>query len=778
MKFMGFLAVGYLSFIFLVCKFFQPSDVYAVDSSGTWVQTGSLMSPRWGHALGLLQDGRVILAGGFDSQVSSSWVGSLTNRTELYNPITKTWSLTGDLNSSRVLWQSPHIITLNNGMLLVSNGENPNVTGLSSAELYNPTTGAWSFISNTNIGRYRNLLAILPNGKVLTAGGSSCGGCISKTAEIYDLTTNSWVFTGSMNRNRDGEPVSIILQDGRVLIAGGFNGSASENTAEIYNIDTGAWTLSTMPHRMEGGALTLLSNGKVLLAGGYNQSGPISSVAIYSPTTNIWSAVAPLSGNRRDHNASLLSDGNVIVFGGHNNSGQYTSTEIYNPSTNTWSPGPTLPSGVDRAKTIQLQNGDLLMAGGVLSNSAISSSTYLFTNSSSLDVPDIKQYSTPWNDDEYDTASKWKPVPKNTTVARWGCAMTSADMVLQYNGYTDVDPEGLNNWLKENDGYTRSGGILWNAVSKYTRDHKDDYSPALKTLEFAYHNVNDDNIVAEINDNKRPAIFKMENNTTQATHFIVGKGVREKNNPGDDQDYDVNDPDSGTNETLSDSQEDFGMELVRYGIFTPSNTDLSYIVLLVDENVNLKVFNPNGTEVTDGYFKEGPIIDGEDKTDVSGDGKTLNALYLPKPVSGEYKVEVTGNGDYQLDSYLYDIEGNVVTDSHLDSVGTSSKDVFLIGFNHDISSNSHINEVTFQFLLNRLQIDSTSGLITHNGAYMSMRNMLENAQINYQKGNYVLSKQFLNSAIQKVQYYASIGGINQAESLLLVHYIQILAETF
>jgi hypothetical protein len=273
----------------------------------------------------------------------------------------------------------------------------------------------------------------------------------------------------------------------------------------------------------------------------------------------------------------------------------------------------------------------------------------------------------------------------------------------------------------------------------------------------------------------------MENATNHNTHFIVGKGVKNKNNPADDQDYYVNDPDSSSNETLSDSEDDFDMDLVKYGIFTPSNTDLSYIVLYINDNVNMKVFDPNGNEILDGYQYDGPLL-GRDhttgETELSGGGKVLKSFYLPKPQGGQYKVEITGNGNYFLESFLYDIDGNVNNKQNPDAVTPGSKNVYLINFNHDTSTNTTNDKITFNFLLQRFDTDKTAALITNNGAYTSIRNMIENAQKQFDKKNYLNSKQFLTSAKEKIQYYASIGGINQTEALTLTYYLQLLSETY
>ena len=62
---------------------------------------------RANHTATLLDNGKVLIAGGFD------------NSAELYDPIAKTFSNTGDLSTAR---QNPSATLLPNGQVLVAGG--------------------------------------------------------------------------------------------------------------------------------------------------------------------------------------------------------------------------------------------------------------------------------------------------------------------------------------------------------------------------------------------------------------------------------------------------------------------------------------------------------------------------------------------------------------------------------------------------------------------------------------------------------------------------------
>ena len=106
----------------------------------------------------------------------------------------------------------------------------PLVTGGGSlaAELYDPSTGTWSFAGDMHNGVQQHASITLKNGNVLVAGGLAGTTCVN-TAEILDPSTLNWTSIVSMHRPRF-LPTAATLKDGRTLIAGGNY----ENTAEFF----------------------------------------------------------------------------------------------------------------------------------------------------------------------------------------------------------------------------------------------------------------------------------------------------------------------------------------------------------------------------------------------------------------------------------------------------------------------------------------------------------------------------------------------------------------
>jgi hypothetical protein len=104
-----------------------------------WVATGSLNGARSGHTATLLQDGRVLIVGGWNEDEPGRF-----DSAEVYDPADGIWRITGRMSVPR----SGHTATLlSDGRVLVAGGgsNNPAPPEVGrTAELYDPATGRWS----------------------------------------------------------------------------------------------------------------------------------------------------------------------------------------------------------------------------------------------------------------------------------------------------------------------------------------------------------------------------------------------------------------------------------------------------------------------------------------------------------------------------------------------------------------------------------------------------------------------------------------------------------
>jgi len=328
-----------------------------------FVLTGSLNTARASHTSTVLNNGVVLVAGGYNGNILAS--------AELYDPASGTFTSTGSLNNARIY----HTATLlNNGMVLIVGGTDNNGNILAGAELYNPASGTFTPTGSLSTAREFHT-ATVKNGMVLIAGGTDNNGNILASAELYNPTTGTFTPTGSLNTTRI-DHTATMLNDGMVLIVGGYDNSGDIlASAELYNAATGTFTptrsLSAARYKHRA---TLLNNGMVLIAGGQGSDGnAYSSAELYNPATGTFTPNGGLNTARELHTAMLLNNGMDLIAGGFGPSGYLTSAELNNSATGTFAPTGSLNAARYLHTATRLNNGMGLIAGGYNSSGYLAS---------------------------------------------------------------------------------------------------------------------------------------------------------------------------------------------------------------------------------------------------------------------------------------------------------------------------------------------------------------------------------------------------------------------
>jgi hypothetical protein len=324
-----------------------------------YVPTGSLNTARYYHTATLLDTAMVLVAGGIGPIPGGTGAMGDLNSAELYNPVSGTFSPTGNLKQAR----SEHSATLlNNGWVLIAGGSGGD-GALASAELYNPSTAAFSPSNPLNTARYEHTATLLPGGEVLIAGGYGSAGVLS-SAEIFNASNATFTPTGSLTYARF-DATATPLPNGMVLIAGGADANGPLSTAELYDPTAGTFTPTTGPlNTARSGALaTLLNTGLVLVASGYNYevTGPLTSAELYDPTAGSFTDTGSLSRTAYLGTATLLTNGTVLAAGSIVNA---TGSEVYFPITGTFSITGEMTTPRDLQTATLLPAGAVLMAGG------------------------------------------------------------------------------------------------------------------------------------------------------------------------------------------------------------------------------------------------------------------------------------------------------------------------------------------------------------------------------------------------------------------------------
>ncbi len=329
--------------------------------AGNWSAASDMASPRQFHTETLLDNGKVLVAGGSYAQGLGHGLAS----TELYDSINNSWSSASSMATLRM----QHTATLlSNGKVLVAGGQSGTQQGvfLNSAELYDPATNTWSPAGSMTKARIVAEATLLVSGKVLVTGGIGSNNTSVSAAELYDPVSNTWSSAGSMSRI---DHTATLLANGSVLVTGGYSGAYPNFTelssASLYNPASNTWSSAgTMATVRREHAATLLSNGEVLVTGGsIDNTGSLSSTELYDPASNTWSAAGAMATARGYHMATRLGNGEVLVVGGI---GSIASAERYDPASDTWTSAGSMAAarGTSVDTATLLSNGKVLVAGG------------------------------------------------------------------------------------------------------------------------------------------------------------------------------------------------------------------------------------------------------------------------------------------------------------------------------------------------------------------------------------------------------------------------------
>ena len=308
------------------------TDSVTVTALNTIAQTVNPTPSRFGATATLLNNGRVLIAGG-----GTTAGGNGTNSAELYNPITRTYSTTGNLRTAR-RDHTAHM--LSDGTVLVVGGFDASGSPLDSLETYAPTAGTFSTFVLTGGAssgmvnpRALHTATVLADGTLLVVGGCGTAACdvsspdSRKTAEIINLAAASTAATGAPNAQHVGA-TATLLNNSKVLVAGGAitKGGSGTDFAELFSAGAFSCTgtncagrVAMKEARTAHGAI-LLPNGQVALIGGKNGAGSAtSSIELFDPagsgsfTTN----AATLSAARFQLQATRLAGaGRILVSGG------------------------------------------------------------------------------------------------------------------------------------------------------------------------------------------------------------------------------------------------------------------------------------------------------------------------------------------------------------------------------------------------------------------------------------------------------------------------------
>ncbi len=303
-----------------------------------------LQQRRADHTSVLMEDGRVLLAGGITNNGSA-----LTGTVEVFDQGSS--SLTSSLSTPRAGASS---ILLEDGRVLIAGGYvDPLETATATAELFDPTTDTFSPAGNDMAdARHHAGIERLVDGRVLIVGGEQ-GNMGLTSATLFDPATNTFSPTVNGLSEAVREPAVLLVDDGTVLVVGESNAYRFDPITNAFSSLGPLGASYITPH------LQRLASGRVLLTGGVTLQ-----AELYDPATQTFSFTGAESVVRTRHAQVPLPGGNAMMVGG---STVGTLPQIHNLFS-TYVPG-LAPAGgfVDESFFAGFRQGaTLLPSGGVL----------------------------------------------------------------------------------------------------------------------------------------------------------------------------------------------------------------------------------------------------------------------------------------------------------------------------------------------------------------------------------------------------------------------------
>ncbi|HET9051473.1 MAG TPA: kelch repeat-containing protein [Candidatus Dormibacteraeota bacterium] len=204
----------------------STAEIYN-PKADTWTMvSGGMSTPRTGARAVLLKDGRVLVVGGVTNLGPS---GATLDSAEIFDAAGNVFTHTGSLRQARA---DLTLTLLSDGRVLAAGGMNSEGT-LATAEILDPVVGTWAEAGAMATSRHLATASRLANGEVLVTGGETTQGGTRTSltaAELYDPAGNSWKPATSMSCPRF-EAAQVTLQAGtKAVVIGGDTALPGEPT--------------------------------------------------------------------------------------------------------------------------------------------------------------------------------------------------------------------------------------------------------------------------------------------------------------------------------------------------------------------------------------------------------------------------------------------------------------------------------------------------------------------------------------------------------------------
>ena len=332
------------------------------------VSLGKLQVGRQGHAATLLDDGRVLVTGGFTVG------GATTDTAEVYfEAVQQFVQLGGRMARAR----ASHTATLlADGRVLLAGGWFEGAPGINAttaaAEVFDPVTDTFSAVGDMTSQRADHAALRLPDGRVLLTGGSRLVGSFLEdldTAEVFDPVTNTFTALAERMTHTRATHGMVPGGPGKFVLAGGSDADLGHGWCDLATLTFEDLGAAVDDRARFGPAVAAFQSGGVVIAGGDT----LGTVLYVSAGTGfVQNTGSGLNRARSYATATRIKPDQVLVAGGIDFSrGGFieSSCDVVVEGgiggSNTYAAAVRFTTGMAFHAAACLPSGDILFCGGL-----------------------------------------------------------------------------------------------------------------------------------------------------------------------------------------------------------------------------------------------------------------------------------------------------------------------------------------------------------------------------------------------------------------------------
>ena len=299
------------------------NSVELFGADGTFTPAEPMTQARTDHASVALPDGRVLVIGGrleVPAMGGAPASSTILADSEIFSA--GAWTPVGSLNGAR--WGHTATV-LDDGRVVIAGGENA-IGPVASVEIFDPASGQFTVAGTLSSPRKGHAAARLADGQVLLAGGFD-GTSVLSSIDVFTPATGIVSTLGALDTPRAGLSATTLL-DGRVLFFGGFDGTDELATSVVFDPTTNSLSpgATGAVTRRNHQAFLLPRNNAVLLVGGIAANTALTSTELYLPWVNrVWSTGDTGVARSAPTGSTLPVDGHLLLAGGEG----LASSEVY-----------------------------------------------------------------------------------------------------------------------------------------------------------------------------------------------------------------------------------------------------------------------------------------------------------------------------------------------------------------------------------------------------------------------------------------------------------------